>query len=256
MEAQLLTHLKRIFITTDDLKSTLSYLASKEALSEVDSQKTDKGVTNNNILAINVLFKQLELSVIITVEYLKSLTEKSEKNTGRERHDFLYKQAKTLLKWINLKNIEEEGNLAKEMDQDPSSIQADALVGVREFTKSDKEILKNSIQKGTKDEATMRYRLDERVKSKLQNFAKAYSSSRKNRSLIRDSTDNSLRTLIMNKSMVSKNLKMREPMGKFKFQNKRASHCDIRENITSLDRHSNAPNIPKLYNGSGLGVKI
>ena len=68
---------------------------------------------------MNLMYKQLEQSVIILVESLKNLAPAAGKteNSTQRGYTFLLKQASSLLKWINVKNMEEghpdELNLGK-----------------------------------------------------------------------------------------------------------------------------------------------
>lgn len=58
---------------------------------------------------MNIMYKQLEQSVIILVESLKNLAPAAGKteNTANRGYSFLLKQASSLLKWMNVKSTDD-----------------------------------------------------------------------------------------------------------------------------------------------------
>ena len=64
-----ITHrIKQTFIDRDELNSRLFLKADLEEVKNLDEIKAERTVANDTILAVNLLFKQLELSVIISTE--------------------------------------------------------------------------------------------------------------------------------------------------------------------------------------------
>ncbi|CAI2387629.1 unnamed protein product [Moneuplotes crassus] len=259
IENKVMHHIKLNFIDREELNSCLNLKAQKEDVECLEMTKADRAVTNDNIVAMNLLFKQLELSVIITVECLKNLLpdpSRSE-NLLNTRYEFLFNQASTLLKWINLKNLDDESEdlLKKELGNTSYPLETESIVpsrGVEMINKenqnSEFDIASFSYPK-KENRSSSYFKLDDRVKSKLKSFAREYTSNKKNRAQIKESHGRSLRTLFFNKSIMNKKHKMRESGENFNFKNKRSSHCNIRENISSLDRYNPMTNIPKLYDG-------
>ena len=83
--------------------------------------KADNSLVNESISSMNLMYKQLEQSVIILVESLKNLAPSAGKteNTTHRGYNFLLKQASSLLKWMNAKGLDdthqEEVNLSKQI---------------------------------------------------------------------------------------------------------------------------------------------
>ncbi|CAI2387617.1 unnamed protein product [Moneuplotes crassus] len=258
VENRVIHQIKRSFIDREELNSCLKLKAQKEDLKNLEATKSDKIVTNENIVALNLLFKQLELSVILTVECLKNLLPDPPRSDHliHKRCDFLFKQANSLLKWINLKTPDQESEnlLRKELEKAPYPFETESIIPSKNT-----EIINQGNQNNDFDISSFCYpkkeaqgstyfKLDERVKSKLAKFARGY-TTQKNYPKPKENADNSFRSLFINQSIVDSKLKVRESEESFNFKTKRSSQCHTREKFSSLDRSNPINNIQKLYDG-------
>lgn len=106
VERKILLNIKSKCIDREELQSNMCLKADREDIERLSNIKADKTETEENIVAMNLLFKQLEQCIIILVESLKNsifIPNKSE-NNSQTQNDFLLKQASTLLKWLNSKS--------------------------------------------------------------------------------------------------------------------------------------------------------
>ena len=91
------------------MDSALALKADRKDIEYLDGLKADKTLVYENIAALNMVFKQLEQSVILLVESLRNLvpTPNKSENAVNSTYSYLLKQASALLKWINSKRQDE-----------------------------------------------------------------------------------------------------------------------------------------------------
>ena len=190
VESRLLVHIKRDFIDRDELNSWLWLKADRHDIEMLDRSKADLTVSQENIAGLNLLFKQLEQSVIILSELLHNLTpdpSKSE-NSVTSKTAFLYKQASTLLNWLNLEKESPNDDLTA--FPFPKTPQWDQFpIKVLPFPIKQKPHSDRSIGPDAPD-----IKLDQKIRAKIHHFSKIYSKHKlmmKKRHKLRETTSES-----------------------------------------------------------------